>query len=537
VSFIKKSNISLPVNSPASTPPFAVSQPQQEWPQPPVLKPYDSAGHSLVLLGLGASLLLALGLTVVVLLALFHRSERIVPGVYVAGLALGGRSATEATALLQQQWTQPLITLEAGQTRRTIEPAALGLSLDAAATAQLAQQQGRSLPTLREWLRNRGRLQLTPLYHYDPILAQRTLETLAPQVKIPPVEANLHLVAGRVEATSARPGQSLDIPATLTQLSQNPTRIINQGRLMLVMQSIAPKLTDINGPLAQARQLLGSSIAIRAYDPINNETVEWQLEAGEWSDWLSLEVSPDNPTQLAWSLEAEKMRASLAGQTEQLGENRYLDVDQAVPAVTAALKSQSWPVRLRLYHHPQQHTVQPGETLSSIGYDYGLPYPWIEQANPGIGQALSPGQIITIPSLDALLPLPVIEHKRLIVSLSQQKVRAYEQNELKWEWPASTGIASSPTSPGVFQVQTHVPNAYAANWNLWMPNFLGIYRPVPTSDFMNGFHGFPTRNGSTLLWTDDLGHPVTYGCILISSTHAVTLYDWAEEGVVVEVQR
>ena len=63
--------------------------------------------------------------------------------------------------------------------------------------------------------------------------------------------------------------------------------------------------------------------------------------------------------------------------------------------------------------------------------------------------------------------------------------------QLKWEWPASTGIDSSPTAPGVFQIQSHEPNAYAGNWDLWMPSFMGIYRPVPTSEFMNGFHGFP----------------------------------------------
>jgi lipoprotein-anchoring transpeptidase ErfK/SrfK len=87
----------------------------------------------------------------------------------------------------------------------------------------------------------------------------------------------------------------------------------------------------------------------------------------------------------------------------------------------------------------------------------------------------------------------------------------------------------------VFQVQSHEGNAYAASWDLWMPYFLGIYRPVPTSDFMNGFHGFPTRDGTNLLWTGNLGHPVTYGCILLSTQNAAALYEWAEEGVVVEI--
>jgi lipoprotein-anchoring transpeptidase ErfK/SrfK len=130
----------------------------------------------------------------------------------------------------------------------------------------------------------------------------------------------------------------------------------------------------------------------------------------------------------------------------------------------------------------------------------------------------------------------VVENKRIIVSISQQKVYVYENGALKWEWLASTGINSSPTAPGIFQIQAHEPNAYAGNWDLWMPSFMGISRPVPTSDFMNGFHGFPTRNGYDLLWTGDLGHKVTYGCVLLSNDNVNLLYEWAEDGVVVEIQ-
>ncbi len=114
---------------------------------------------------------------------------------------------------------------------------------------------------------------------------------------------------------------------------------------------------------------------------------------------------------------------------------------------------------------------------------------------------------------------------------------AYENGATKWEWVISTGISDSPTWPGIFQIQTHDGTAYAGNWNLWMPSFMGVYRPVPTSEFMNGFHGFPSRNGSQILWTSNLGAPITYGCILLSSTNAELLYDWAEEGVVVEIQK
>jgi lipoprotein-anchoring transpeptidase ErfK/SrfK len=146
------------------------------------------------------------------------------------------------------------------------------------------------------------------------------------------------------------------------------------------------------------------------------------------------------------------------------------------------------------------------------------------------------GQVIQVPSPDVMLPLPVVVNKRIVVSISRQRMWAYQDGNLVWEWAVSTGIPSSPTAPGVFQVQSHDGTAYAASWDLWMPHFLGIYRPVPTSDFMNGFHGFPTRDGASLLWTGNLGQPVTFGCILLETGNAALLYDWAEDGVVVEIQ-
>jgi hypothetical protein len=101
----------------------------------------------------------------------------------------------------------------------------------------------------------------------------------------------------------------------------------------------------------------------------------------------------------------------------------------------------------------------------------------------------------------------------------------------------STGIASSPTAPGVFQVQTHDELAYASQWDLEMPRFMGIYRPGPNSPVLNGFHGFPTRrNGRQILWESSLGHPVTFGCILLGDEASEALYRWAEAGTVVAVK-
>jgi lipoprotein-anchoring transpeptidase ErfK/SrfK len=134
------------------------------------------------------------------------------------------------------------------------------------------------------------------------------------------------------------------------------------------------------------------------------------------------------------------------------------------------------------------------------------------------------------------MPYTVDPDKRIVVSISQQRTKVFENGTLKWDWATSTGISDSPTWPGIYQIISHEPNAYAGNWDLWMPHFMGVYQPIPGSDFTNGFHGFPTRSGWQLLWTNSLGTKVTYGCILLSNENAEALYNWAEEGVVVEIQ-
>lgn len=541
---VTKPNQRLSPASPAAGPPVVPARPQPPkiwpyWSRPVALKPQRSRWQWLTFFGLGWALVMGVAvlLTVTVTLALLYRSELILPGVNIQGLALGGHSTTEAVLLLQQEWQKRRITLDAGFTSQPVIPETLGINLDHEATIRLAHQQGRSLASLIELIQSDRRVEIAPVIHFRPDLAEKNLQILASQFEAPAQDASIRLVGHHVEATPAIPGRRLDIRATLDRLGQNPAQLLKEGRFQLVLTPIEPALADLSGPLAQANQLLAQTISMRAYDPVEDELVTWTIEPEIWGSWLTLSLPVEDQSQLDWHINESQAQAFLAeAQTEKLGDKRYLDLEQAIEAITIALTTQEWPVRLVIYHREQQHTVQAGETLSSIGYDYGIPYPWVEQVNPGLANTLTPGQIITIPSPDVLLPLPALEKKRLVVNLKEQRMRAYEDGAVKWEWPVSTGIGSSPTAPGIFQVQSHEPNAYAANWNLWMPNFMGIYRPVPTSDFMNGFHGFPTRNGSHLLWTDDLGHRVTYGCILLSSENAKTLYDWAEAGVVVEVK-
>ena len=507
------------------------------WPKQPQPGPRRSNRWFwvLVLLGEGLALLLA----AVAAIALFlYQSDLILPGVETLDVELGGKFKVEAAALLQQTWQRRTILLDAGDTTRTVTPAMLGITLDVEATVRAAHQQGRSLATLQEALNRKGPITILPVWRLDPAVAKANLQILASQFDVPPVDADLRLVAGRVEAIPSRVGRALDVAATVAWLEQNAVQLIlmEKERLPLVIVPVQPAITDLSAVAAQANQLLASPLSLHGYDPVSDEKLAWTVGPDVWGTWLSLGFDPADLTQLYWELDAEKARAFLAEQATALGPDRSLALDEAVAAVRDAIAAPSWDVPLRIVHQERQHVVQSGETLSSIARAYGIPYPWIQQANPEVGDALQLGQVLTIPSPDVLLPLPAVENKRIVVSLSEQKMWVYENGAVKWEWLVSTGIPSSPTAPGLFQVQTHELNAYAGQWDLWMPHFMGIYQPAPAIDFMNGIHGFPTRGGSRLLWTGDLGHPVTYGCILLNTENAVALYEWAEEGVVVEVR-
>jgi lipoprotein-anchoring transpeptidase ErfK/SrfK len=158
----------------------------------------------------------------------------------------------------------------------------------------------------------------------------------------------------------------------------------------------------------------------------------------------------------------------------------------------------------------------------------------IVRANPGLNpDAIQAGTQLVIPSKDELLPLPVVSNKRIVISIGRQRLRIYQDGKLLGEHRISTGIDRSPTQPGVFQVQTHVRNAYASEWDLYMPNFLGVYEAWP--GFMNGIHGLPTLSNGQRLWANILGRPASYGCIILDLDTASWLYDWAEDGVVVEI--
>ncbi len=474
---------------------------------------------------------------VILLAGYLYFSDFLAPGVGVLGVDIGAVSTQTATERLTAAWQRRTILLEAQTGQLDVAPTTLGISFDAAATVDAIHAQSRSW-TAVERLISGEVVAMSPVLRLDPNTAAEALRRLTPDLEMAAIDAGIDVVDGRAVISEPQSGRAVDIQATVDLLSTRLHDVVGGQRLPLILVDVPPATTnaDLAGVAAEVNGLLASPINIELYDPVMDQNLWWSVSPSVWGRWLVVDLQPADGSPLAWEIAPDRVHAYLEQESAALGAGRYVELDDAVNAVRGAVEGRNYAVSLRLYHQERSHTVQPGETLSSIAFRYGMPYPWLEQADPGAAAGLFPGQSLVIPSPDQLIPLPVVRNKRIIVSIGEQRMWVYENAGLKWEWPVSTGIESSPTSPGIFQIQSHEANAYAGNWDLWMPYFMGIYRPAPGVDFMNGFHGFPTRSGSALLWTGDLGHPVTFGCILVSSDNASLLFNWADEGVVVEVK-
>ncbi|MGE5249963.1 MAG: L,D-transpeptidase [Bacteroidota bacterium] len=147
---------------------------------------------------------------------------------------------------------------------------------------------------------------------------------------------------------------------------------------------------------------------------------------------------------------------------------------------------------------------------------------------PAPGVAASDGS--TAP--DTAPPAAYTGDKYILVDISEQHLYAYQGGSLLYSFVASTGIDNS-TRAGNFAVQSKIPNAYGSTWDIWMPNWLGIYW---SHGLENGIHALPILPNGGVLWAGFLGRPISYGCVVLGTYDSQLLYDWADYGTPVDIQ-
>jgi lipoprotein-anchoring transpeptidase ErfK/SrfK len=494
-----------------------------------------------VIAAIGAFVLAAPLLASGALYGSFALSDIIAPGVTVAGLSVGELTVEQAAAALDDLWNRQFniqVVDPPSGAAWSMTPAELGLAVDALQTARHAYAVGREQQLLQALqqaaISLRDGIDLDPVVSVDLGIAQHRLEALAGFAGSPAQDARLEIVAGVVHRHPARDGRDLNVGATLELIAADPTvLLVEYGFVPLIFAPRSPSIADVQGAADEAERVLSSPAKLAVYDPVRDETLTWSPDRSTVGEWISI---GEGGSAEAIALDPARIAIAVEAWGTALGDERLLDAPVAARSLQDAILGRPTdPVVLT--YRPTGYTTSGGESLAAIGFRHGLPTWKIQEYNPTTSPyaGLAAGTEIVLPPKDAMLSLPVVPGKRIVISIAEQHLWTYESGALRSDHVISTGIARSPTLPGLFQVQSHFENAYASRWDLWMPHFLGIYDALP--GFTNGIHGLPLLSSGVRLWGNVLGRPASYGCIILDLEAAEELYAWAEDGVVVEIRR
>lgn len=464
-----------------------------------------------------------------------RQTQMVLPGVSVGPVDLSNLPMADAAAYIDNYWnnTTHFVVLNE-QYKWTVTPPNIGLWIDPLQTAQQAYGVGRDSGGTAEimQLAALGRYEIAPVVSFNADFAREVFTDLATRMQIPPVDAKLvrdPQGSGHWVAEPGVPGWGLDVEATIALIQVDPGALLKTGYLQLPMVAIPPAVADLSGEVQRIATYYERPLQMRAWDPITDELLTWNLPQELLAGWVQLDDPYGQPY---LQVDASEFEAYLQEWQTTIG-NREIDFKDPVEVLDDVWEN-GGVYTIFLRHKPTEYTVSYGENLISIGFKVGMPYWKIQEANPGTSIfGVYGGQELVIPSKNEMLPYPPVLGKRIVISITEQHMWVYENFELKSEHVISTGMSNSPTLPGVFQIQTHEINAYASNWDLWMPHFMGIYEAVP--GFMNGIHGLPVLSSGVRLWANVLGRPASYGCIILDLQTGEEVYNWAENGVVVEI--
>jgi lipoprotein-anchoring transpeptidase ErfK/SrfK len=115
------------------------------------------------------------------------------------------------------------------------------------------------------------------------------------------------------------------------------------------------------------------------------------------------------------------------------------------------------------------------------------------------------------------------EQKQLVVSIEQQRVRAYEGRQVVLDAPVSTGRRWTPTPVGNFQIDRKHPSRHMGDGGL--TSNVNAYElvGVPWVSFFQSagiaFHG--------TFWHDNFGEPMSMGCVNMHTEDACWLFRWS----------
>jgi vancomycin resistance protein YoaR len=222
-------------------------------------------------------------------------TQRIFPGISMAGVDLSSMTQAQAEQALNQRLTFPStgrIVLKYGSQIWLVKPSELGMVFDASLSVQHAYNLGRKggplsglANQLNAW---QGGLELSPVIVLDERVAYGFLQNIARQIDQPMVEADLHLEGTQVSYAAGQTGRLLNVDKTM-DLIVPLLHSFKDGEVDLSVEEQAPLITDASVQADGLRAALNAPLTLTISNPQAGDPGPWTINPDTLAGMLSIE--------------------------------------------------------------------------------------------------------------------------------------------------------------------------------------------------------------------------------------------------------
>ena len=262
-------------------------------------------------------------------------ADRVVPGVYVWDVDVGGLTRDEATARLAELRypADRRVTLRYGDQTWPVDPGEMGAYLDLPATVEAALAVGHDggpIARLGEQAKTllSGYLVL-PVFGFNAGSGTIFASRVARDVNTSLRNASLKLGDDlRVEVIAGQTGREVDVEATRQALVDQISAMTG-GEVPLVIRESQPLLMDVSAAQTQVERVLSGPVILTGPDGGS-----WTIEPRTLAEWLILRpvAGADGQFSLAVSLDpdqAGRLAQEIAAQVDRPPQNAQFRFDDA----------------------------------------------------------------------------------------------------------------------------------------------------------------------------------------------------------------
>jgi vancomycin resistance protein YoaR len=225
--------------------------------------------------------------------------QRLIPGVWVWNISLGGMSAEEALPRLQAALPlqQPNIVLVGPEGQRwALSPADLGMAIDAQATLARAAAVGHA-----DQSGLAGRLNvmldgvtLSPVLAWNEHQSLARLQAIAEELYQPAQNARVRRSGAQLQLEPSLEGRQMDISATLQVLLPH-LYALESVEIVPVMTKLPPQISDARAQqaLGVAQNVLAESLTLLVPNPREGDPGPWTMTPDVMASMLIILIDED----------------------------------------------------------------------------------------------------------------------------------------------------------------------------------------------------------------------------------------------------